>query len=184
MSSLTPVEDAFLSTRMKALVAEFEFDPEYANGLKIFAHKQEVFEPIWSAYRSMLENGKLDRDLKELVRLKIAQNNDCSPYVEKQNLRRLRFAPEIAASLSEEKIAAVGAFEVSEVLTKREKLALKFAEKLGIEPESLDDEFFEDLRSEFPDEEIVELAHVAAVGIGFERFLAVWQPRVCALDTR
>ena len=70
---------------------------------------------------------------------------------------------------------------MGEVLTRREKLALKFAEKLGIEPEGLDDDFFTLLRQEFTDPEIVELAHIIAMGIGFERFLAVWAPRMCAL---
>jgi alkylhydroperoxidase family enzyme len=83
--------------------------------------------------------------------------------------------------LSQEKILATSSYEVSNVLDRREKLALKFAEKLGIEPEGLDDEFFDLLRQEFTDPEIVELAHVIAVGIGFERFLAVWKSRACAI---
>ena len=89
--------------------------------------------------------------------------------------------PDPAPNLTQEKIAATTSYEVSDILDRREKLALKFAEKLGIEPEGLDDEFFDLLRDEFTDPEIVELAHVIAVGIGFERFLAVWEPRVCAV---
>jgi len=46
---------------------------------------------------------------------------------------------------------------------------------------ALDEQFFTLLRQEFSDAEIVELAHVAAMGVGFERFIAVWAPRVCAL---
>ena len=181
MTILNPIEKKQLSPRMAQLVEKFKGDPNYANGLQIFAHKQEVFEPIWTAYLNMLENGKLDRGLKELVRIKIAQNNDCSAYAEKSALQRSPLRPEPVADLSLEKIAATGSYEVSDVFDRREKLALKFAEKLGIEPEGLDDEFFEQLRQQFTDPEIVELAHVIAVGIGFERFLAVWEPRVCAI---
>ncbi len=80
-----------------------------------------------------------------------------------------------------EKSAEVDHYEVSEVLTRREKLALKFADKLGSDPQALDEQFFNLLRQEFSDPEIVELAHVIAMGVGFERFIAVWAPRVCAL---
>lgn len=181
MTILNPIEKDQLSPKMADLVEKFKGDPNYANGLQIFAHKQEVFEPIWTAYLNMLENGKLDRGLKELVRIKIAQNNDCSSYAEKSPLQRSPMRPEPVPGLSQAKIAATSSYEVSDILDRREKLALKFAEKLGIEPEGLDDEFFEHLRQEFTDPEIVELAHVIAVGIGFERFLAVWEPRVCAI---
>ncbi len=181
MTVINPIEDEALSTGMATLVEKFKGDPNYANGLKIFAHKQEVFEPIWAAYLNMLENGKLDRELKELVRIKIAQNNDCSAYVEKSSLQRSPMRPEPVPGLDQAKVAEIGSYEISDILDRREKLALKFAEKLGIEPEGLDDEFFDHLRQAFSDPEIVELAHVIAVGIGFERFLAVWEPRVCAI---
>jgi len=181
MTILNPARKEELSSAMAEIIGRFEGDPDYANGLQIFAHKQEVFEPIWNAYLNMLENGKLDRGLKELVRIKIAQNNDCSAYFEKTALQRSPMRPDPAPNLTQEKIAATTSYEVSDILDRREKLALKFAEKLGIEPEGLDDEFFDLLRDEFTDPEIVELAHVIAVGIGFERFLAVWEPRVCAV---
>ena len=181
MTILNPLEKEALSPGMAELIEKFKGDPNYANGLQIFAHKQEVFEPIWKAYLNMLENGKLDRKLKELVRMKIAQNNDCSAYFEKPSLQRSPMRPSPVPGLDQKKVAAIGSYEISDVLDRREKLALKFAEKLGIEPEGLDDEFFEHLRQEFSDPEIVELAHVIAVGIGFERFLAVWEPRVCAI---
>lgn len=181
MTILNPIEKEELSPRMADLIGKFKGDPNCANGLQIFAHKQEVFEPIWAAYLNMLENGKLDRELKELVRIKIAQNNDCSSYAEKSSLQRSLLRPEPVPGLDQEKVAAIGSYEISHILDRREKLVLKFAEKLGIEPEGLDDEFFDHLRQEFTDPEIVELAHVIAVGIGFERFLAVWEPRVCAI---
>lgn len=181
MTSPSPIDKTQLKPAMAALVKKFEFDSNYANGLKIFAHKQDVFAPIWAAYVNLLEHGKLERALKQLVRMKIAQNNDCSTYSAKPSMGRLPALPEGVPGLTDEKIAAVGRYEVSDVLTRREKLALKFAEKLGIEPEGLDDDFFALLREQFTDAEIVELAHIIAVGIGFERFLAVWEPRVCAL---
>ncbi len=70
---------------------------------------------------------------------------------------------------------------MSDVLTRREKIALKYAEKLGLEPQGLDDAFFAMARDAFSDAELVELSHVIAAGISFERALEVFKPRVCSI---
>jgi alkylhydroperoxidase family enzyme len=178
MAAINPVDDAKLSSGMKAVIRRFRDDPNYANGLGIFAHKPEIAEIIWSRYAQLLDNGKLPRELKELVRIKLARNNDCSPYASK-SVGAGRHQP--PGKLPHHKIAAVDHYEVSEVFTRREKLALKFADKLGSDQRALDEKFFDLLHQEFSEAEIVELAHVVAMGVGFERFIAVWAPRVCAL---
>lgn len=178
MAGIAPVDDARLSSGMKALIRRFRDEPNYANGLGIFAHKPEIAEIIWSRYAELLDNGRLPRELKELVRVKLARNNDCSPYASKSAGAEHRQPP---GKLPREKIAAVDHYEVSEAFTRREKLALKFADKLGSDQRALDEEFFDLLHQEFSEPEIVELAHVIAMGVGFERFIAVWAPRVCAL---
>lgn len=178
MAGIDPVDDDKLSPGMMALVRRFRDDPDYVNGLKIFAHKPEIAEIIWSGYVQLLDNGKLPRELKELVRIKLARNNDCSPYtIKSSGTDHHRPLPKSLTAKS----AEVDHYEVSEVLTRREKLALKFADKLGGDPQALDEQFFDLLRQEFSEPEIVELAHVIAMGVGFERFIAVWAPRVCAL---
>jgi len=77
MARLNPVEESDLTPGMAVLVDRVKFDPGYYTGLKIFAHSQEFIEPMWTAYVDMFEGGLLDSTLKELVRIKIAQNNDC-----------------------------------------------------------------------------------------------------------
>jgi alkylhydroperoxidase family enzyme len=177
MAGLTPVDDSKLTAGLAAVVKRFRSDPDYVNGLKIFAHQPEFAEIAWSAYTQLLDHGKLPRELKELMRIKLARNNDCSPFALKGNAHRSQASPLLSAA----KIAEVDHYEVSEILSRGEKLALKFADKLGSDPTALDQQFFTLLRQEFSDPEIVELAHVAAMGVGFERFIAVWAPRVCAL---
>jgi alkylhydroperoxidase family enzyme len=177
MAALKPVDDNNLSPALKNIVKRFRDDPDYVNGLKIFAHQPEFAEIAWSAYTQLLDHGKLSRELKELVRIKVARNNDCSPFALKGNAHHSLPSSMVPAA----KIAEVDHYEVSELLSRREKLALKFADKLGSDPTALDQQFFTLLRQEFSDPEIVELAHVAAMGVGFERFIAVWAPRVCAL---
>jgi alkylhydroperoxidase family enzyme len=177
MDGLTPVDDNDLTPGMAALVKRFKEDPGYVNGLKIFALQPKFAEIAWSAYTQLLDHGKLPTELKQLIRIKLARNNECSPYALRNDVRRSPLLPELAAV----KIAEVDHYEVSQILSRGEKLALKFADKLGSDPTALDEQFFTLLRQEFSDPEIVELAHIVAMGIGFERFIAVWAPRVCAL---
>jgi alkylhydroperoxidase family enzyme len=77
--------------------------------------------------------------------------------------------------LTEERIAEIPNYEFSEVLTRREKLALKLAEKMGIEHKAVDDDFMTLLRSEFSEGEIVELSIVISICIGWGRLLSVFK---------
>ena len=77
MARLKPIEEENLQPRMANLVDRVKFDPGYYTGLKVFAHSQEFVEPMWTAYVDMFENGLLDSQLKELMRIKVALNNDC-----------------------------------------------------------------------------------------------------------
>jgi len=70
MAGLKPVDDNNLSPALKTIVKRFRDDPDYVNGLKIFAHQPEFAEIAWSAYTQLLDRGKLPRELKELVRIK------------------------------------------------------------------------------------------------------------------
>ena len=77
--------------------------------------------------------------------------------------------------LTEDKIAELENYDFSQTLTRREKLALKFAEKMGVEHQSVDDEFFALMRTEFTEEEIVELSIVISICIGWGRLLSVFR---------
>ena len=77
MARLSGVAESDLTPEMAALVKGVRFDPNYETGLKIFAHNQEFVAPVWGAYLEMFDGGLLDSRLKEMVRIKIAQNNDC-----------------------------------------------------------------------------------------------------------
>ena len=77
--------------------------------------------------------------------------------------------------LTEERIAEIPNYEFSTVLSRREKLALKFAEKMGIEHQAVDEAFMGLLRSEFSEAEIVELSIVIGVCVGWGRLLSVFK---------
>ena len=55
----------------------------------------------------------------------------------------------------------------------RERLALSFAEQMAVRHHEVEDSFFEELRSEFSDPEIMELGMMIGQYIGFGRLLQV-----------
>ena len=73
--------------------------------------------------------------------------------------------------LTEEMVADLADFEQAD-FSEREKLALRFAERMALDHHRLDDAFFTDLREGFSDAEILELGMITGQFIGFGRLLA------------
>jgi len=84
--------------------------------------------------------------------------------------------------LTEDKIAQLDTDENS--FTPRESLALEYARMLAVDHHNVDDAFFDQLRTEFSDAEILELGMMIGQYIGFGRLLKVLdlEPRFCATD--
>ena len=80
----------------------------------------------------------------------------------------MRYAGARHAGATEAKIAAIDD-ESSDLLTARERAAVKFAEKLAVDHQKVDDAFWSELRAHFTEAEIIELAAHATVYIGFGR---------------
>jgi alkylhydroperoxidase family enzyme len=73
--------------------------------------------------------------------------------------------------LDEEKICELDLPEARQTFSPREKLAIRFAEKMALDHRSIDEAFVGELRSEFADAEIVELGMMIGQYIGFGRLL-------------
>ena len=58
---------------------------------------------------------------------------------------------------SDEKLHALNAWESSDRFDERERLALTYADAMAFTDRDVDDELFDRLRSEFSEEEIIEL---------------------------
>ena len=84
--------------------------------------------------------------------------------------------------LTEAKISELDADGGS--FSNRETLAVLYAEKLALDHRSLDDAFFDELRTVFTDAEIVELGMMAGQYIGFGRLLMVLDlaPKFCPTE--
>lgn len=75
--------------------------------------------------------------------------------------------------MTNEVVRALANFEDSAFFSSREKLALRFAERMALHHQGIDDAFFRDLRSEFSSAEIIELGMMIGLFIGYGRLLAV-----------
>ena len=82
--------------------------------------------------------------------------------------------------LTESKISQLD--ESAGEFSPREALALAYAEKLAVDHHNVDDGFFDELRTQFSDAEILELGMMIGQYIGFGRLLKVLdlEPKFCA----
>jgi alkylhydroperoxidase family enzyme len=70
-------------------------------------------------------------------------------------------------------VAALCDYDSHPEFSSREKLALRFAERMALNHQSIDDPFFRDLRQEFSPAEIIELGMMTGLFIGYGRLLAI-----------
>ena len=82
--------------------------------------------------------------------------------------------------LTESKISQLD--ESAGEFSPREALALAYAEKLAVDHHNVDDGFFDELRTQFSDAEVLELSMMIGQYIGFGRLLKVLdlEPKFCA----
>jgi alkylhydroperoxidase family enzyme len=81
----------------------------------------------------------------------------------------VRYAGARHAGATEAKIAAVED-ESSDLITPRERVALRFAEKLAVDHRKVDDALWGELRSHFSEAEVIELVAHTTLYIGWGRF--------------
>jgi uncharacterized peroxidase-related enzyme len=157
-----------------------EMDPEMAEivervdqmtgdstAMRAVAHRPDIMKAFGPFYWTLQMDGLLDRKLIELVRLAIAQINQC------KNCLNSRYQDSIAEGLTEELVAALPNVENSALFTDREKAAIVFAQKMAIDHYSVGDADFARLHRYFSEKEIVELGFDVAQFIGIGRLFAV-----------
>lgn len=80
----------------------------------------------------------------------------------------MRYAGARHAGATEEKIAAIND-DTSPLLTPRERAAVRFAEKLAVDHHKVDDALWAEVRAQFSEAEVIELATHTTLYIGFGR---------------
>jgi len=127
------------------------------------AHQPVLFRRIVAALRRFPESDALDAELLELMRLRVAAVHRCA-YC---GTVRTRAGKEAVAPKED---AVFGAEIDADALTRREALAVRVADGMSRGPQEMTDPFFEELREQFTDEEIVELLLFAGLEVGLDRF--------------
>ncbi len=104
---------------------------------------------------------------REAARWTIALVNHCAVC---QDTRAERGAEE---GIDDGFYAQVADWRASEVLTDREKLAAEFAERFALDHLTMDDEFFDRMRTGYSDEELADLVICCGMFLGMGRAMAV-----------
>ena len=136
-------------------------------GQLTMARRPELVKAV-SVMLAAVRSGSVERELKSLVSLAVDIAADCS-HTQSHSAYR-------AASngIPVEKLRAVYDFEESDLLTPREKAALRLARDGSVVPNLVTAHHFEALREWFDDDEIVELVAV----ISWRGFLNHWNSTV------
>lgn len=167
MSRIRLLELPEMEPQMAEIVNNINKMTGDSTGMRAVAHRPDIIEAFAPFYYTLQMEGLLDRKLIELVRLAIAQINQC------KNCLNARFQDSIDEGLTEELVAALPNVETSPLFTDREKAAIVFAQKMAYDHYSVGDEDFIRLHKYFSEKEIVELGFDVAQFIGIGRLFAV-----------
>lgn len=113
----------------------------------------------------------------EAVRKRIAEINGCPICL------RYRLPEGKQAGLTEQFYDGVGNWRDNALYDEREKLALEFTEKFLLDHRSIDDAFFDRLKTQFTEPEIMNLTIVIARHMAFGRITMIMNAEEgCSLD--
>ena len=109
----------------------------------------------------------LDPQVHELVRMRVAQINDCTVCL------AWRTPAAIAAGITEEQLESVADFADADFYSPQEKVAIEYAQRFSTDSANIDDEFIARLAEHFSSADIIELTLVIGKYIAFGRFMQV-----------
>jgi len=125
----------------------------------------EIAAAMGALQQAVMVEGKLDRRLRELVRIRIAFHNQC------RSCMALRYESD---QVTEGLVCSLERPQEAQDLTDAEKSALRFADLFATDHLAIDDSLYEELRNHFSEREIVELGAACALFTGFGRLGATW----------
>jgi uncharacterized peroxidase-related enzyme len=161
-----------MSTRVKPLRAGDSADPkvnEILAGVEAggwwadpamfgtIAHRPESLKTIVPVFESFFAKGLVEPHIYELMRLKTGQINDCAycMAVRTQGVKDTVQSKEHAMLEHQP--------EPSDVLNEREAVAIQLAERMALDPHTVDSRFWAKLTGVFTSDEIVELVFAASI---------------------
>lgn len=143
----------------------------------IWTLRPELGGMVERMIRGAYQQSILPPEERELARMRIAQINDCVACAD------FRAPSVLEAGVAAELYEHVAAYATHPGFTPRQRLAIEYAERFATDHASIDDDFFARLRTQFSDEEILDLTLCVAVFLGLGRSLTVLGvDQSCAID--
>jgi AhpD family alkylhydroperoxidase len=137
--------------------------PEVTRALSL----RPQFEPVVNAFEKAVARSSLDWRLHELVRMRIAQINECTLCLQWRN------APAFEAGVTEDLLAHVHEAATYPGFTPAERVAVEYAERYSTASARITDQFMRRLLEHFDSGEIVDLTLVIAKYMAMGRFMQV-----------
>jgi alkylhydroperoxidase family enzyme len=131
---------------------------------RVWELRPEYAEPNRRYLEAARQQSILEPRLREAVRYRMAIINGCLLCLQGRSEE---------TGMTEAAYADVATFRTSPLFSDREKLALEYAELFALDHHSIDDAFFERLRNEFTDPEIVDLTFFTGRAMSFGRLTHV-----------
>jgi alkylhydroperoxidase family enzyme len=123
---------------------------------------------LGSLMATLQASGTLPPRLVELVRLRIAFNNQC------RSCMSVRYQSVIDNGLTEGAVCSLEQPAKADDLSDSERSALRFADLFATNHLSIDDSVCNDLRRYFTEDELLELGVHCAYALGIGRLTATW----------
>jgi AhpD family alkylhydroperoxidase len=137
--------------------------PEVVRALSL----RPSFAKAVGTYDAAVWDSTLDWRLHELVRMRIAQVNECTVCLS------WRTPQAVEAGVTDDLLVNVHRAATLDDYTDAEKVAIEYAERFGTDSARIDDALMARLREHFDDGEIVELTLVIAKYYAFGKFMQV-----------
>ena len=134
------------------------------NMFRTMAHRPEIFSTMMAHFSAVLNTGTVSTKLKELIIVRTSQIN-VTPYCLASHTILAR-----GLGWSDDQLSNLAQWPTREDFTPAEKAALRLAETVTLNANSLSDEQFAELKSFYDDGEIVELLCSIGLFNYFNRF--------------
>jgi len=121
----------------------------------VLARQSSLLKTIVPVFESFFMAGRIPPQLFELMRLKTGEINRCAYCM---TVRTAGIREQVAPR----ECAVLGTID-EQTLSRREYLGVKLAEYMAGDPNCIPDSFYQELKGEFSDEEIVELVFACSI---------------------
>lgn len=134
----------------------------------ILAHRPETAAGIGAAMDSLMQRGTIGPRLFELIRLRIAFHNQC------RSCMAVRYSNAVEDGLTEDLVCSLEKPYEAPGLTDADRAALRYADRFATDHLSIDDGVYDDLRTHFTEDQLVEIGLICALSLGIGRLAASW----------